>query len=473
MYEFKRLVKAVAFGGVLAASMAPIAANASVLLEGWSGSGDSGFGTIALEKNDDGSSQEIFFSDYADLSFDSGVNFFGRSHDSFYVNNNGNISFNGSVGSFTPEEFPITRFGDDDFDDGGDGGECGEACSDIPQEVQQTRSTFTANNEEIEAPAELNTIAMIAPFWADVDTGCDDCGDVFIGSPNAETLVITWDRVGFYPSDSSLTNTFQLVLIDRADTGAGNFDVEFRYEDINWTTGDASDGENGLGGTPAQAGYDAGDGVNFFTLPGSRTDEVVNLDTAASNTDTAGIWKFAIRDGELPGDNAENPILPVINPETPTDYNFEFVIIEPETPIFIDPDVAVGYDYIVNSGPNITSVMLPTGFGDDVYDLWLWDAALMDWFDTGEDLLGGVTYDFDTAVDRFRILGIEASEMVDPTDPQAFVTALTFDDTGVINMNQNAITEFVDDAQAVSAPAGLGIFALSLLVFLRARKHRA
>ncbi|GAC05930.1 nidogen-like domain-containing protein [Paraglaciecola chathamensis] len=467
MYEFKKLVKAVAFGGVLAASMAPIAANASVLLEGWSGSGDSGFGTIALEKNDDGSSQEIFFSDYADLSFDSGVNFFGRSHDSFYVNNNGNISFNGSVGSFTPEEFPITRFGDDNGD-----GECEVDCSDIPQ--AQTNSAFsTPENDDIQSPAELNTIAMIAPFWADVDTGCDDCGDVFIGSPNAETLVITWDRVGFYPSDSSLTNTFQLVLIDRADTGAGNFDVEFRYEDINWTTGDASDGENGLGGVPAQAGYDAGDGVNFFTLPGSRTDEVVNLDTAASNTDTAGIWKFAIRDGELPGDTAENPILPVIDPENPTDYNFEFVIIEPETPIFIDPDVAVGYDYIVNSGPNITSVMLPTGFGDDVYDLWLWDAALMDWFDTGEDLLGGVTYDFDTAVDRFRILGIEASEMVDPTDPQAFVTALTFDAAGVININQNAITEFVDDAQAVSAPAGLGIFALSLLVFLRARKHRA
>ena len=467
MYEFKKLVKAVAFGGVLAASMAPIAANTSVLLEGWSGSGESGFGTIALEKNDDGSSQEIFFSDYADLSFDSGVNFFGRSHDSFYVNNNGNISFNGSVGSFTPEEFPITRFGDDNGD-----GECEVDCSDIPQ--AQTNSAFsTPENDDIQSPAELNTIAMIAPFWADVDTGCDDCGDVFIGSPNAETLVITWDRVGFYPSDSSLTNTFQLVLIDRADTGAGNFDVEFRYEDINWTTGDASDGENGLGGVPAQAGYDAGDGVNFFTLPGSRTDEVVNLDTAASNTDTAGIWKFAIRDGELPGDTAENPILPVIDPENPTDYNFEFVIIEPETPIFIDPDVAVGYDYIVNSGPNITSVMLPTGFGDDVYDLWLWDAALMDWFDTGEDLLGGVTYDFDTAVDRFRILGIETSEMVDPTDPNAFVTALTFDAAGVINMNQNAITEFVDDAQAVSAPAGLGIFALSLLVFLRARKRLA
>jgi hypothetical protein len=468
MFDFKALAKAIAISGALATSVTSITAHASVLLEGWSGSGESGFGTIALEKNDDGSSQEIFFSDYADLGFDSGVNFFGRTHDSFYVNNNGNISFNGAVSQYTPDPFPNTLFGNDDFDDGGDDGDCGVDCIDIPQ----VQSSTTTDINSLETAA-LNTIAMIAPFWGDVDTSCDECGNVFIGSPNAETLVITWDSVGFFSSDSSLTNTFQLVLIDRDDTGAGNFDVEFRYEDINWTTGTASGGVDGLGGTPAQAGYDAGDGINFFTLPGSRTDEIVNLDTADSNTGTAGIWTFAVRDGELPGDTAENPILPVIDPENPTDYNFEFVIIEAETPIFIDPDVAVGYDYIVNSGPNISSVMLPTGFGDDVYDLWLWDVAMMDWYDTGEDLLGGVTYDFDVAVDRFRILGIETYEMVDPTDPQAFVTALTFDDTGIININQNAITEFVDDAQAVPAPAGLGIFALSLLVFLRARKRRA
>lgn len=462
MYDLHKLVKTMALLGAIATSVTTISANASVLLQGWDGSGDSGFGTIALAKNDDGSSQEISFSDYTDLGFDSGVNFFGRTHNSLYVNNNGNISFNGSVGAFTPEPFPITRFGNN-----GDGDGCEIECEDIPQ----ANSPPMAFNNEVEAP--LNTIAMIAPFWADVDTSCATCGDVLIGSPDSETLVVTWDKVGFYSSDSSLTNTFQLVLIDRADTGEGNFDVEFRYEEINWTTGDASEGENGLGGIPAQAGYDAGDGVNFFTLPGSREDKVVNLDTADSNTSTAGIWKFAIRDGQLPGDSAENPILPVINSENPTDYNFEFVIIEPETPIFIDPDVAIGYDYIVNNGPNIASVMLPTGFGDDVYDLWLWDTLLAKWYDTDIDLLGGVTFEFLTAVDRFRILGIETSEMLDPNDPNAFVTALTFDSTGTINMNQNAITEFVDVTQAVSAPAGLGIFALSLLIVLRVRKRRA
>ena len=91
-------------------------------------------------------------------------------------------------------------------------------------------------------------------------------------------MVFTWDSVGVYSNNASTTNTFQLVLIDRADEGAGNFNVQFRYEDINWTTGSAS------GGVPAQAGYDAGDGMNFFTLPGSRTAAVANLDEIFSNT---------------------------------------------------------------------------------------------------------------------------------------------------------------------------------------------
>jgi Nidogen-like. len=280
---------------------------------------------------------------------------------------------------------------------------------------------------------------MIAPFWGDVDTRCAECGDVFIGSPNENTLVVTWNDVGYYSQNSNPTNTFQLVLIDREDTGAGNFDVEFRYEDIGWTSGSASDG------VPAQAGYDAGDGENFFTVPGSQTAAIADIDESNSNTGTPGIWKFAIRDGVLPGDTPENPILPIVNPETPTDYEFEFSIDDPDELVFIDPDVAVGYDYIVNSGPNIASVLLPEGYDDNMFDLFLWDNVLMDWFDTGTDITGGEEYDFNTPVDRFRIMGIDVSNMLEPT-PDAFVTGLTFDGSGVVNMNQNAVTVFVPES---------------------------
>jgi hypothetical protein len=73
------------------------------------------------------------------------------------------------------------------------------------------------------------------------------------------------------------TNTFQVVLIT---DGNCSF-VTYLYADdlIQWTTGDASGGEGGFGGTPAQAGFDAGDETRFFSIPGSLTPAIVNIAT--------------------------------------------------------------------------------------------------------------------------------------------------------------------------------------------------
>jgi hypothetical protein len=51
---------------------------------------------------------------------------------------------------------------------------------------------------------------------------------------------------------------WQLVLVDRLDTGTGNFDIEYRYAQIQWETGDFSGGSGGLGGQSARVGYTAG-----------------------------------------------------------------------------------------------------------------------------------------------------------------------------------------------------------------------
>ncbi len=438
MLNLKKLLKSTTLCASLILSFGMMnEANSGVLLKDWNGSGESGFGSLAMDRNDDDSSSAIVFDNYSQLKFDSGLNFFGATHNEFFINNNGNITFNAPLGAFTPQPFPLPVDGGGPIAEEGDGG------------------------------FELAATSMIAPFWGDVDTSCASCGEVYIGSPNENTLVVTWNEVGFYSGDSSLTNTFQLALIDREDTGAGNFDIEFRYEDINWTTGDASNGVNGLGGTPAQAGFDAGDGVNFFVVPGSRTASVVDLDTANSNTGTPGIWKFSVRDGALEGDTAENPIFPVTDPDNPGDYSFEFVIVDNQNPIFIDPDVAIGYDYIVNSGPNIVSVLLPSGIGDNFYDLWLWDVALNDWYDANTVLTGGQWYNFAQAVDRFRIMGIEVDVMLDPTDYTAFVTGLMFDGNGLVNMNQTALTTFVASPTAVPEPKTLLLFVLALAFIAR------
>ncbi len=82
-------------------------------------------------------------------------------------------------------------------------------------------------------------------------------------------VTITWDDVGYFSQHDNLANAFQLQLIG---LGNGDFDIVFRYEAVNWTTGDSSGGSGGLGGTPARAGYSAGDGnpSHYFELPGLR-----------------------------------------------------------------------------------------------------------------------------------------------------------------------------------------------------------
>ena len=74
--------------------------------------------------------------------------------------------------------------------------------------------------------------------------------------------------------------------------------VIFLYADgeIQWTTGDASAGIDGLGGIPAQVGFDAGDGIRYATIPGSQTDAIINI-TQTSNVGIPGVWIFRI-DGQ-------------------------------------------------------------------------------------------------------------------------------------------------------------------------------
>lgn len=343
--------------------------------------GPAGFGELALPRNDDGSSGRI------NLPFE--VNFFGNMYDSFFINNNGNLTFNGGLSNFTPEPFPL-----------------------------------------IGRP-------LIGPYFADVDTRCADCGEVYLGSTlldGKESVVVTWNEVGYFSDNADKLNTFQAVLIDQsAGNAPGDFDIQFRYNPLEWTTGDASGGSGGLGGTPAQAGFDAGNGLDFFALPGSFTSAVLDLqNTSNVSANTPGLWSFAIRSGETPGGTPENPLLPEV-PQNPEDgFNFEFNV-EPGEIIFIDPIVAVGYDYIVNSGPNIASVIIPNDFTvDGSYDLSFGGLSF--------ELLPNVEFDFTSevagGVSSFTIEGIDAGLGLDPLDPLAFVTGLSFVDGGLVQLSQ-------------------------------------
>lgn len=165
--------------------------------------------------------------------------------------------------------------------------------------------------------------SMVAPFWTDVnlDLGGDvlhretfdpailkkATSEVVSAFPELSTielkwaLVATWKDVVFFgccQEGCSKRNTFQVVL---TSDGIQSFAI-FNYHNITWTTGTArsSGGDcfTGLGGVPAKAGFDAGDGKSFFTIPGSCEDDIVTVDER-SNIGIPGKWIFRIDSSQV------------------------------------------------------------------------------------------------------------------------------------------------------------------------------
>ncbi|MDD4223544.1 MAG: T9SS type A sorting domain-containing protein [Candidatus Cloacimonetes bacterium] len=164
--------------------------------------------TLAMAPNDDGSSSQIT------LPFT--FTLYGTPYTSCWINNNGNVTFDGSLSSYTPWGFP----------------------------------------------SGLNP--MLAPFFADVDTR--GTGSVWY-KLESNRMIVIWDHVGYYSSGVDKLNTFELIFSDGTDTtiGLGN-NVAFSYADMAWTTGSASGGVDGFGGSPATVGINKGDNIEFAQI---------------------------------------------------------------------------------------------------------------------------------------------------------------------------------------------------------------
>jgi gliding motility-associated-like protein len=172
--------------------------------------------TLAMAPNDDGSTAAITIP----FSFC----LYGTNYTSLYINNNGNISFVAPYSTFSGVPFPDPGY------------------------------------------------VMVAPFWGDVDTRAPGVGTVkYKITPTA--MYVNWTDVGYFNIQNDKINNFQLIITDGTDPVLPSGDnIAFCYGDMQWTTGSASSGVGGFGGTPATVGVNQG-GVGGSYIQMGRFDQ--------------------------------------------------------------------------------------------------------------------------------------------------------------------------------------------------------
>lgn len=290
---------------------------ASTLINGLGG--PSGFGTSSLPRGDDNGAN-VAASAFQTV-FANGINFFGTNFTEIFVNTNGTLSFNSQLAA-------------------------------------NAGANFFAN---IGQP-------VIAPFWADVETtvapapGGTTPGGNSTGSslvffhldPAARAFTATWDDVGRFDDDNSVRNAFQVRLIQANilddQAAATDFDIEIRYEDINWATD-----SNGAGIPTLGFGKGTGVGTETVLLPQSNNVATALTLETLSNVGDPGRFLANVRNGV--------PILPNDgdNRVTGTNGNEAFIGLGGN-------DTLLGYGGQDTLLGGAGSDVLDGGIGDDLLD---------------------------------------------------------------------------------------------------------
>jgi len=253
---------------------------------------------------------------------------------------------------------------------------------------------------------------------------------------------------------------------------------------VNWFTNTASYVNNspwGGGPDPVPAGslrdieYDGL--TTVFALESPVNPGVVNhIDLAIADVgdhvwDSAvfieeGTFETVVEPGTPPGATPADPLLPTFTPPG-GGFGFGFDPLPGFT--FIDPVMAIGYDYRILSGPWFTSFVLPVLPFNTTYDLYLFDALLGDFaLETTVD--AGLAYSFASPVNLFRIWGIDPQNMLDPADPLAFPTGLTFETLEPVQMTMTP--HAIPELSSFVIWSGLGAIGL-LVCGLRRRRRQS
>ncbi|XP_075252286.1 protein mesh-like isoform X2 [Convolutriloba macropyga] len=215
----------------------------------------------------------------AQITLNSPFNFYGAQYSSFWVCNNGFISFSGAKSTYIPDPFPI------------------------------------------------EDIAMIAAFWQDLDNRPGSSSDYYnkiywrVDSSMATrrdlsaktttylsdrnffpswVIVATWYRVGYFSQNIDMLNTFQIALACEKYRYCYAF---LSYDQLQWTKRDRDE-------VHAQAGFNDGK-TQSTMLPGSRTSNIRNL-VYYSNVGKPGLFIYRLTNNQIENMECDPKIVPEV-----------------------------------------------------------------------------------------------------------------------------------------------------------------
>lgn len=305
--------------------------------------------------------------------------------------------------------------------------------------------TFQNGSDSRSVTTPSLTGGYVMPFATDVSLS----GSTF-------TPTVNWQVPVGAQVDGVRINIFD---VDRRNLAGNGADLVFSQT----FTGDARSftvPETLVNGLPLQAGHHYTMEVGLLD---SRDDRLPGLANILTRSRLYVDFTPVISPG------GAEVFLPTVTPgvggAAPT-FSFSISEVGAESLTYIDPVVAVGYDYAIGvDDPLFRAVLLPEGIGDGEYLVELPDGSR-------HAVSAGDEFDFTAfaadGVARFRVLGIETSAGLSPDDGTAFVTGLRF------MRNGHFTGTMVPVLAEIPEPASLALVlaALTGLRGLAARRRR-